>query len=89
MGLTRGGRVARKAGAWAVLILTVLYLSLAATPYGDGVDYWIGVVFLIAVAFLSVLALRDWWVAQQRDFNGNGYIRSGLMHRLRRWMYDL
>ena len=88
MGLTGGGRVAKKAGAWAVPILTVLYLSLGVTPYGDGVDYWVGVVFLIAVAFLSVLALRDWWAAQQGDFNGNGRIPSGLMHRVRRWMYD-
>ncbi len=83
-----GKRIGKKASAWAVLILTVLYLSLAATPYGAEVDYWVGVALLIAVVFLSVLALRNWWAAQQENFGGNGNVQSGLMYRLRRWMYD-
>ncbi len=42
--------------------------SLAATPYVDAIDFYVGLAFLVLWGFLSIFALQAWWVGGRASY---------------------
>jgi hypothetical protein len=74
-----------------------LFIAFAASPwgeeYGDAIDFYGGITFLVLLALLTVLTLQDWWSAQETDTTkpGVGLKASRIATLLewwRRWETD-
>ena len=81
-----------KAAAWAVFLLCLLLLSLAATPYSSAADHALMAVRFTIVIVLSVLVVRQRW-RHRHDLEGQEPqsrpdSAEGFLQRCRRWYYD-
>ena len=76
----------RNATAWIVFLISLLVLSLAATPYWRAADQLLIAIRLSIVIGISVLFVRSRW--RRRDSEEQPSDRAdSLLLRLRRWYY--
>jgi hypothetical protein len=81
----------KKALPWALFLVSILLLSLAATPYSRIADATLISLRLTLVAVLSILVVREKW--RKRHEPPGKTAQSGsdagdkFLQRLRRWHY--
>jgi len=88
----RSNEMKGKAAAWAVFLLCLLLLSLAATPYSSAADHALMAVRFAIVIVLSVIVVHQRW-RHRHDLEGQerqsrSDAAESLLRRCRRWYYD-
>jgi hypothetical protein len=81
-----------KAAAWAVFLLCLLLLSLAATPYSRAADHALMGARFGIVILLSILVIHERW-KHRSDVEGQPSgsrpdAAESFLQRCRRWYYD-
>jgi hypothetical protein len=81
----------RKTGAWALFLLSILFLSLAATPYSRTADAALISLRLTLLIVLSILAVRERWRKQQespgKEANAGLDVGDRFLQRFHRWYH--
>jgi hypothetical protein len=79
----------RKALAWTLFLASILFLSLAATPYSRTADAALITLRLTLLIVLSILVLRERWRNRHERPEKAGPAGSDVgaqfLHRCRRW----
>lgn len=74
----------------ALVLGGVLVFGFASSPlgerYGDAVDYYVGGVYLVLLAIISLLALQAWWTTQQEPSRTDG-AKPTRLERAMKWWY--
>jgi hypothetical protein len=82
----------RKAGAWMLLLVFLLLLSLGFTEYGRIANYLLISIRLVLIAILSILFVRERWKyrddPQGTDKRVTPDAGDTVLRRVRRWYYD-
>jgi len=80
-----------KTAAWALFLLCLLLLSLAATPFSQAADHALVAARFTIVIVVSVLVVHERWT---RRHQARGHERpsqtdaaESLLRRCRRWYY--
>ena len=81
----------KKIIAWSLFLASVLFLSLAATPYSRKADEALITLRLTLVIVLSILVVRERWrrphESQPSTASGASDVGSTFLHRFRRWYH--
>jgi len=79
----------RKVVAWALFLASILFLSLAATPYSRTADVALITLRLTLVIVLSILVVRERWRSrhepQGKAAPGASDVGDHFLQRCRRW----
>jgi L-lactate permease len=76
---------------FAVLVFLIFTASPLGKEYGDAVDYYAGLVFLMFLAIVSLFRLQEWWTSQvnAESARGSRKTRSAkIMDWWRHWETD-
>jgi len=79
----------RKVIAWALFLASILFLSLAATPYSRTADVALITLRLTLVIVLSILVVRERWRSRHeppgKAAPGGSDVGDHFLQRFRRW----
>jgi hypothetical protein len=79
----------RKVVAWALFLASILFLSLAATPYSRTADVALIALRLTLVIVVSILVVRERWRSRHeppgKAAPGGSDVGDHFLQRFRRW----
>jgi len=80
-----------KTAAWALFLLCLFLLSLAATPYSRAADQALMAARFTIVIIVSVLVVHERWKRRHelpgQERSSNPDAAESLLQRFRRWYY--
>jgi uncharacterized membrane protein len=79
--------VKRTFTAWFIFLISLLVLSLAATPYWRAADQLLIAVRLSIIVIISVLFVRAQWRRRDSAADSSPDRGDSLLMRLRRWYH--